>query len=490
MRARVLGVVSCAVLVLCVSTAATAGLSDPAYGGDPVVYDETNGVFFYPDMNNDGLIMKTKAQQADYIAQLNDAEYAGITDWRFATFEECFGLMWSMTEHCDNPPDPSDDPPFRASGFDPDNEPLDFFPAQQTWVDANGVTNAAPCGRPADEVGIKIQVPRGSDDFPEIYPRDFNYLFVDGYEEFPQIPRSFAADDPESDNPTQFLTGLPMDGEYHFWWKQEGHPTQGWQMMFDDDHNWGLDDATTVDAIFGSIYKPEFMGGFLYGPLEYWVASAWIVSNTGPLQVDIKPGSAENSVNNNGHGKIPVAILGGSALYDVYDIDPETIALEGMPVAVKPHGQLHLRYKDVNEDGFDDIFVKIQDVAGAVPEGATVARMTCSLFDGTPFQGGDVINLVPHGPQWEEEIGFFLKPNYPNPFNPKTEIFFTVPVSSQVRLEVFSVSGRKVATLVDGRCEEGDHSVEWDATGFGSGVYFYRITTPEFGETRSMVLLK
>lgn len=68
-----------------------------------------------------------------------------------------------------------------------------------------------------------------------------------------------------------------------------------------------------------------------------------------------------------------------------------------------------------------------------------------------------------------------LHQNYPNPFNPVTNIRFELPVSSDVRLEIFDVTGRKIATLSDGNYASGAHTVLFDATNIGSGVFMYRL---------------
>jgi hypothetical protein len=85
---------------------------------------------------------------------------------------------------------------------------------------------------------------------------------------------------------------------------------------------------------------------------------------------------------------------------------------------------------------------------------------------------------------------FSLSQNYPNPFNPRTEISFGLPTASSVKLEVFNVIGQRVSTLADGDFAAGNHVVTWDASSFGSGVYFYRITAEGFTESKKMVLLK
>ncbi|MEE8577915.1 MAG: T9SS type A sorting domain-containing protein, partial [candidate division Zixibacteria bacterium] len=80
--------------------------------------------------------------------------------------------------------------------------------------------------------------------------------------------------------------------------------------------------------------------------------------------------------------------------------------------------------------------------------------------------------------------------NYPNPFNPTTTIHFDLPTSSQVTLTIYNVLGREVARLVDSYYPAGEHQVEWNATDASSGVYFYRIQTENFAQSKKMVLLK
>ncbi len=93
-------------------------------------------------------------------------------------------------------------------------------------------------------------------------------------------------------------------------------------------------------------------------------------------------------------------------------------------------------------------------------------------------------------PQSENERQVYLLGNFPNPFNPSTEISFSLPNASDVKLEVYNIMGQKVATVIDGLFEAGDHTAMWDASSFSSGVYFYRLEAGEFVETRKMVLLK
>ena len=86
--------------------------------------------------------------------------------------------------------------------------------------------------------------------------------------------------------------------------------------------------------------------------------------------------------------------------------------------------------------------------------------------------------------------GFTLHQNYPNPFNPTTKIRFELSKASIVRLTVYDVLGKEITTLVSEKLSSGSYEVDWNATGYTSGVYFYRLETKDFSETKKMLLVK
>jgi len=83
-----------------------------------------------------------------------------------------------------------------------------------------------------------------------------------------------------------------------------------------------------------------------------------------------------------------------------------------------------------------------------------------------------------------------LEQNYPNPFNPATMIRFGLPSESDVRLEVYSLDGRMVARLVDTRLPAGFHNIPFDASQLSSGMYLYRLVTPDVRQSGRMLLVK
>ena len=120
-------------------------------------------------------------------------------------------------------------------------------------------------------------------------------------------------------------------------------------------------------------------------------------------------------------------------------------------------------YKDQNDTGF----VKIKEIM--LLSGPTVT--SAGIPDGPPGQ-------------------FRLAQNYPNPFNPGTVISFQLPVSSDVKLEVFDLLGRSVALLVNEKRSAGNYSVSWDGSKMPSGIYFARMQAGETLLSQKMVLIK
>lgn len=119
---------------------------------------------------------------------------------------------------------------------------------------------------------------------------------------------------------------------------------------------------------------------------------------------------------------------------------------------------------------------------------------------GTDFQGQnmywDNVYAITSGDVTSNEFEdnspfkFRLNQNYPNPFNPSTKISFSLPVSSNVKLEVYDLMGRKVRSLLNGQMNSGEHEIAFDANGLSSGIYIYRLQAGGNVINRMMTLLK
>jgi ligand-binding sensor domain-containing protein len=86
--------------------------------------------------------------------------------------------------------------------------------------------------------------------------------------------------------------------------------------------------------------------------------------------------------------------------------------------------------------------------------------------------------------------GYNIISNFPNPFNPSTIITFFLPMPEQVKLVVYSITGRKVAILADTKMNAGQHSIEFDGFNLATGVYVARLETKRSLITRKMLLIK
>ena len=85
---------------------------------------------------------------------------------------------------------------------------------------------------------------------------------------------------------------------------------------------------------------------------------------------------------------------------------------------------------------------------------------------------------------------FELKQNFPNPFNPNTSISFNLPSESGVKLEVFDITGKNIATLVNETKAAGNYKYDFNASNLSSGIYFYKLTAGSFVSTKKMILNK
>ncbi len=139
-------------------------------------------------------------------------------------------------------------------------------------------------------------------------------------------------------------------------------------------------------------------------------------------------------------------------------------------------------------------------------EGGMGSRTVISLyidhgyvFAGTEGQGAyrrELDELLEvHNITSEIPDDYALMQNYPNPFNPETKIRFSIPAdinnpASSTKLKVYDVLGHEIATLVDKQLRPGKYEVNWNASGYASGMYFYVLKTDNFTETKKMTLIK
>lgn len=116
-----------------------------------------------------------------------------------------------------------------------------------------------------------------------------------------------------------------------------------------------------------------------------------------------------------------------------------------------------------------------------------------SAYKLIPRKADDFVGYTPLDIRQETGVvakNYSLTQNYPNPFNPSTSIRFSVPNSGMVSLKVFDVLGREVRTLLNEEKHAGTYTVSFDMKNLSSGIYFYRIQSGSFVDTKKMILMK
>ena len=106
---------------------------------------------------------------------------------------------------------------------------------------------------------------------------------------------------------------------------------------------------------------------------------------------------------------------------------------------------------------------------------------------------GDLSNSVGVDDEKDSQLladEFVLYPNFPNPFNPSTMIQFSLPKDQMVSLNIYNINGQLIESLVNKKLKAGMHQVDWNASGFASGMYIYQLQSSEVSITQKMVLMK
>ncbi|MCI0448278.1 MAG: T9SS type A sorting domain-containing protein [Chlorobi bacterium] len=116
------------------------------------------------------------------------------------------------------------------------------------------------------------------------------------------------------------------------------------------------------------------------------------------------------------------------------------------------------------------------------------------VYAGTSSRGifkrplNDMLGIQPVSNEIPKE--YSLSQNYPNPFNPVTNVKFQIPKSGFVELKIYDALGREVTTLVNEQLNPGTYEIDWNASNYPSGVYYYKLVARNFSETKKMVLIK
>ncbi len=184
---------------------------------------------------------------------------------------------------------------------------------------------------------------------------------------------------------------------------------------------------------------------------------------------------------------------------------------------ISPDTLINDRYWDITQTGLSDftssVYLDVSDVppGSPLPEKMVVLQrsgsgvpwepMNSEIIGNTLYAEGltgfsefavgyEKVTSSITGTDGNRVSDFMLYANYPNPFNPSTQIRFDLPVSELVTIDVYNALGQTVATLVNANMPAGQHQVTFDATDLTSGVYYYRIQAGAFSQVRKMLLVR
>ncbi len=253
----------------------------------------------------------------------------------------------------------------------------------------------------------------------------------------------------------------------------------------------------------------DFLGD-TWGDNRFWYGTNLPLNENPDLHLSdsgMPDGHAYGDLNNDGYDEIIMAnrnkylydgevyiFVGGTTNSISYDLSLYTHNME-LDWAFGKFGT-SIACGDFNNDGYDDIAVGAPDPAGTNPFPGP-SKSGCGkvfVFAGNEnLAETDQVGVNSIHVSLPQKVSFQA---YPNPFNPVTQIAFSIPEESNVKLSIFNITGQKVKTLVDDKLEAGSHSVEWnseDTAGksVASGIYFYklRVNDNTVG-VKKMLLLK
>ena len=255
--------------------------------------------------------------------------------------------------------------------------------------------------------------------------------------------------------------------------QSEGAVHWGETIIWDNDYNYFQTDSTISDHLDAAVL---FYG--LYDNNNY-------LASTAPLETFLSAFLAPNPklrstkgdcIANAANITAPVLLLHGT--HDNSLVYQQSVQLHDSLVAQGKTCQLVL-------GPWDHLFDTYNPPPAFTPEGL-LAKDTVIAF----LHRIILVTSIPSAHQDYLPREDVLDQNYPNPFNPGTTIQFSIPRAAHVILRVFSTVGQEIAALVSEDLGPGSYTRRWDASGFASGVYFYRIQVGSFTQTRKLLVLK
>ncbi|RPI18494.1 MAG: T9SS C-terminal target domain-containing protein [Ignavibacteriae bacterium] len=185
---------------------------------------------------------------------------------------------------------------------------------------------------------------------------------------------------------------------------------------------------------------------------------------------------------NGGYNWIPQYNIGTANLWDIYFINENTgwvVGDSGKILYTSNYGLSWNIQQTGKTTSLKSIFFIDNNTGWAVGSGGVILKSTT---------GGNLIGIKPISENIPDI--FLLSQNYPNPFNPSTTIEFDIPVAGYTKLTVYDLQGRESEILVSEELSAGSYRINFDGNNLSSGIYFYKLETKDFIQTKRMVLIK
>ncbi len=215
----------------------------------------------------------------------------------------------------------------------------------------------------------------------------------------------------------------------------------------------------TVNAIGSNAWEPQvFNTDFPVTSNTKYEVSAWVASEVEGVEIIVTAGSLSPNYHEWGRKSTgPLGLLSWTHItFQFTTRNPES----------EPRGGIPIHFGVAANNQFLPFVVYLDDIE--------VTNLSTGV--------DDQISSLPKT--------YSLSQNYPNPFNPSTTIQFSLPKASYVTLNIYNSIGQEVAQLVSKQMNPGTYSTEWNASGFASGVYYYRLEAGSYVETKKLVLLR
>lgn len=260
--------------------------------------------------------------------------------------------------------------------------------------------------------------------------------------------------------------------------------------------------------VFAATSSPKFTLAGINGPSNMLINSTLAPSDTARELVGIKISTNLNpqigSLKKLMFGMTTNATAGNITAFDLYwDKDKNNlisngdILLKRIPFVNGPLTFDSLKFKFIDTARTMILAARTTSSAtssmnvnlGITDTNQVIAYYTTRPF-GTNFPFGSVTSV---GNNTEKPLTYSLSQNYPNPFNPSTLIRYTIAKNGNIKLKVFDILGKEIATLINGYKLAGDYQVEFDLKdikNISSGVYYYKLEAGDFSDIKKMIILK